>query len=267
MVMLLTFLTMISFLILAAGSQKILRFYEKKPQVMAFFNDNTTNEDVKAIENALSATGKVSSVKYVSKEEALKRYQEANKDKPALLELVTSSMLPASLDINTYSPNDLNIIAEILAKEPVVEEVVFPKDVIESLTRATAIVRFVGGGAVGFLILFSFLIILMVIGFKIRLKRTEIHTMKLLGASSWFIKTPFILEGISYGVIGAILAWVVSMVLLWYFTPFVQNNIKEIPLLPISPLFALGLLLVAMVFAIVIGGLGSYGAVRRYLKL
>lgn len=267
MVMFLTFLTMLLFLLLAIGSQKILQYYESKPQAIAFFKDNITPEDISAIENALRQTGRVTALRYVSKEEALKIYRERNKDNPALLELVTANILPSSLEVSTTSPNDLGPIAEVLRKEPVIEQVIYPEDVIQSLTKATSIVRGVGTGAVVFLITFTFLVVVMVIGFKIRLRRTEIEIMKLLGASNWFIRAPFILEGIIYGVAGATLAWVVSYALLWYFTPFIQPTLTEIKLLPVEPILMLLLLLLSIMVAIFIGGLGSFGAVRRYLRL
>jgi cell division transport system permease protein len=267
MIMFLTFLTLLIFLLLSLGSQKILKYYESKPQAIAFFKDNTTGEDIKAIENALEQTGKVTGLKYVSKEEALQIYKEKNKNNPTLMELVTANILPASLEVSTYTPQDLPIVAEILKREPVVEEVVVPEDVIESLTKATSVVRWVGSTAVGFLMLFAVLVTLMVIGFKIRIKRNEIETMKLLGASNNFIRAPFILEGITYGVAGAFAAWVTSYALLWYFTPFFKEPLGEIDLLPVSPLLMVGLLFIALIIATIIGLIGSFGAVRRYLRL
>lgn len=267
MVMFVTFLTLLLFVLLALGSQKILQHYESKPQAIAFFKDSTQEADIIAIQKALQTTGKVNSLKYVSKEEALQIYRERNQSNPTLLELVTANILPASLEISTYSPNDLGQIAEILKKEPVVEEVVYPEDVVQSLTNATAIVRTVGSAAVGFLILFAFLVILMVIGFKIRLKRTEIEIMKLLGASTWFIRAPFLLEGMFYGVVGGFFAWVAAYATLWYLTPFIEGYITDVKLLPVPPLVMLTLLGATVGVGILIGLLGSFGAVRRYLRL
>ncbi len=266
MVMFLTFLTLLLFLLLALGSQKILQHYESKPQAIAFFKDNTTQSDVNTIEDALLKTGKVTALKYISKEEALQIYREKNSNNPTLLELVTANILPASLEISTLSPNDLAIIAEILKKEPVIEEVVVPEDVIKTLTKATSIIRWIGGASVAFLIAFSFLVILMITGFKIRLKRTEIEIMRLLGASTWFIRMPFLIEGVTYGVVGSIVAWTITYAAVWYFTPWLKNNLQEVELLPISPVIMLYLLLVALLVAVIIGLLGSFGAVRRYLK-
>ena len=74
MVMFLTFFAMLVFLLLASGSQLVLRYYEGKPQVIAFFKDGTTNVDIKAIQDALVKESRVVGTKYVSKEDALKLY-------------------------------------------------------------------------------------------------------------------------------------------------------------------------------------------------
>lgn len=267
MVMFLTFLVLSIFLLLALGSQLILRYYEGKPQAIAFFKDNTPETDIKTIENALNQTDKVIHLRYVSKEEALQIYRERNKNNPTLLELVTANILPASLEISTANPQDLGPIAEVLKKEPVVDEVIYPEDVVELLSKATSVVRSVGGAATSYLIIFAILITSIVIGFKMRLRRSEIETMRLLGASNTFIRLPFLAEGVIYGLLGAVSGWIVSYLIIWYFTPFLQQSLGAIEILPVSPLFMLSLLASELTIAVIIGGVGSYAAVRKYLKL
>lgn len=267
MVMFLTFLALMTFIILAAGSQAALRYFESKPQVIAFFKEGTTAQDIQAIENALRQETRVTNTKFISKEDALQIYRDKNKNDPALLELVTANILPASLEISTHSPNDLAPIAEILKREPVVSDVIVPEDVVQTLTTVTKMIRIVGGSTVIFLMLFSTLVIVMIIGFKIRLKRSEIEIMRLLGASPSFIRNPFILEGIFYGVAGATLSWLLSYALLWYFAPFLQGYLGEVKFLPINPLFMLSILGGSLLLACLVGGLGSISAVRRYLKI
>ncbi len=267
MIMFLTFFALLIFLLVAAGSQRALNYFESRPQAIAFFKDGTTEEDVAAIENALKQDSRVVATKFVSKKDALKKYQTDNQAEPILVELVSENMLPASLEISTQSPESLATIADLLSKEPVVEQVFIPKDVIKNLVAFTALVRIVGVAVVGFLMIFATLVIIMIIGFKIRLRRSEIEIMRLVGASPSFIRNPFILEGIFYGVAGAILAWTISYGLLWYFTPFLQGYLGELSLLPVNPVFMLSLLAIVTSIAIVIGSLGSIGAVRRYLKI
>ena len=267
MVMFLTFLALQIFVIMAAGSQEALRYFESKPQVIAFFKEGTTNQDVSLIETALHQETRVTSTQFVSKEAALEIYRERNKNDPALLELVTANILPASLEISTQTPQDLQPIAEILKREPVISEGIVPQDVVQTLTSFTKVIRVTGGTIVGFLMVFATLVILMIIGFKIRLKRNEIEIMRLLGASPNFIRTPFILEGIFYGVTGAILTWAITYAGLWYFQPFLQGYIGEVKFLPVNPLFMMALLGGSLILACFVGGIGSFAAVRRYLKI
>lgn len=267
MVMFLTFLALLTFMLLAGGSQIALRYFESKPQAIAFFKEGTTNDDVTTIQNALRQDSKITQIKYVSKDMALQIYQDKNKNDPALLELVTANILPASLEISTEDPEDLTTVAEILKREPVVSDVIVPEDVVQYLTSLTRIIRIVGSATVAFLMIFSILVITMIIGFKIRLRRNEIEIMRLLGASPSFIRNPFIFEGMFYGVTGATLAWIVSFTMLWYFTPFLQGYLGEVKLLPVSPVFMIALLGAAILAALIIGGLGSIGAVKRYLKI
>lgn len=263
------FLALIGFLLISIGLQVTLKYYESRPQVIAFFKDGVSIEDIQAIEDNLKSNFAVTQTKYISQEEALQIYQRLNQGKdPLLTELVTASTLPPSLEISTATLQDLSPVAEILRQEPVVEDVVFPEDVVTNLSTATLLVRVIGGVIVVYLILYAILQILMIIGFKIRLKRNEIETMRLMGASTSFIRMPYILEGMFYGVVGATSAWALIYVLLWYFTPYLQGaTASEIRLLPPNPLLMLALLLFASLLASLVGALGSLAATRRYLRI
>lgn len=263
------FLALIGFLLISIGLQITLQYYESRPQVIAFFKDGTTEEDVKAIEDNLKSSYQVTQTKYISQEEALQIYKMFNQGKdPLLTELVTASTLPPSLEVSTSTLADLAPVAEILKQEPVVEDVVFPEDVVANLSTATLLVRIIGVVIVSYLILYAIMQILMIIGFKIRLKRNEIETMRLMGASTSFIRMPFILEGMFYGVVGATSAWALIYALLWYFTPYIQGATSSgIQLLPPHPLLMLALLLLASLLACLVGALGSFAATRRYLRI
>jgi len=106
----------------------------------------------------------------------------------------------------------------------------------------------------------------MVIGFKVSQKRDEIEIMKLLSATNWYIRLPFMLEGIFYGAVGTFFGWVFASAGLLYATPYLQTFLKGIPLLPASPLFLLGILAAELIIAIGLGVIASYFAVLRYLK-
>lgn len=266
LIMTLTFFVVSIFTFIIYGSSRIISYFESKPQVTAFFKDEASRDNINALKDDVNATGKASSVRFVSKEDALKIYKQQNKDDPLLLELVTADVLPASLEIATVKIDDLASISELLKKSPYVSEVVFQKDIVSSLTAWTNALRRIGLVLIAVLSLVSIFIILTIIGIKISQKREEIEIMRLLGATSWYIRWPFMLEGMFYGVTGAFFGWFFSVASLLYATPFLEGFLKGIPLLPFPTVLLAEFLLLEIVLSILLGMFASTLAVFRYLK-
>jgi len=240
--------------------------FESKPQVTAFFKDEATNAQIDSLKKDVETTGKVSSTKFVSKEQALKIYREQNKNDPLLLDLVTADILPASLEVSTEKIADLAEVSSAIQKSPIVQEVIYQKDVVATLSSWTSALRKLGVAVIVILSLVSVFIMITIIGIKISQKRQDIEIMKLIGANNWYIRWPFIFEGIFYGLLGALVGWVVSVGALFYATPTLSSFLRGIPVFPVSPVFLLALLLVEFVLASLLGALSSYLAVLRYLK-
>ncbi len=265
-IMTLTFLIVSFFTFILYGSHQIISFLESKPQVTAFFENETKQEDINSLENQIRTNEKVASVKYVSKDEALKIYQEQNKDDPLLLDLVTADVLPASLEISTYKIEDLQEISDVLKSSPNVQEVIYQKDVISTLTSWTNAIRGVGIGLIVILALVSVFTMITIIGIKISQKKEDIEIMRLIGATNWHIRWPFILEGIYYGVIGSVIGWLIASASLWSSMPVLKEFFKGITIFPSDPLPIFLLLLIEIIGAVILGALSSYMAVLRYLK-
>jgi len=266
LIMMLTFLVISFFTFLIGGSSKIVNYFESKPQVTAFFKNEAKQSDINTLENDLQSTGKIASVKYVSKDEALKIYREQNKNDPLLLDLVTADILPASLEISSLKIEDLSSISDTLKNSPIVQEVVFQKDVVSTLTAWTSALRKIGTALIIVLSLVSMFIMVTIIGIKISQKKDDIEIMRLIGATNWYIRWPFIFEGMFYGAIGAFLGWLISSLALWYATPFLSSFLRGIPILPVSPLVILELLAIELILAAFLGAFSSFLAVLRYLK-
>lgn len=265
-IMMLTFLALSVFTFVILGSSKVIDYFESKPQVTAFFKDEAKPENISALQEQLKATGKVADMKYVSKKEALQIYKEQNKDDPLLLELVTADILPASLEISTVKIEDMSSIADTLRSSPYVSEVIFQKDVVAQLTKWTDAIRKIGMVVIFLLAVVSVVIMATIIGFKISQKREEIEIMRLLSATKWYVRWPFIFEGMFYGIVGAVFGWLIASAGLLYATPYLKSFLGNIPLLPVSYLFLLSLLLAELLVAMVLGAYASFLAVLRYLK-
>lgn len=266
MIMTLTFLAISVFSMVTIGSSRVIEYFESKPQVTAFFKNDASDQEIKSLAGSMEQSEKVGGVKFVSKEEALKIYRQQNKSDPLLLDLVTADILPASLEVSANRIEDLSPIATSLKSSPIVSEVIFQKDVVQTLTSWTTAIRRIGVGVIIVLSVVSVFIMATIIGFKISQKREEIEIMRLLSATNWYIRWPFLLEGILYGVIGAFFGWLISSVGLLYATPYLQSFLGPIPLLPVPLVFLLGLLGAELIVAIVLGSLSSFLAVLRYLK-
>jgi len=266
LIMMLTFLTISFFTFLLSGSSRVINFFESKPQVTAFFKNEAKQSDINTLESQIKNTGKVSSARFVSKQEALKIYREQNKDDPLLLDLVTADILPASLEISTFKISDLSGISEMLKGSPVVSEVIFQKDIVSTLVSWTAAVRKIGIGLIIVLSLVSTFIMITIIGIRISQRKEDIEIMRLIGASNGYIRWPFLFEGMFYAVVGALVGWMIASLVLWYSTPFLSSFLKGIPILPVSPIFLLEVLLAELIFAIILGFLSSFLAVLRYLR-
>jgi cell division transport system permease protein len=266
LVMTLTFLFVSFFTFLLFGSSKAINYFESRPQVTAFFKNETKQAEIDNLKNELNATGKVANIKFVSKEDALKIYREQNKNDPLLLELVTADILPASLEISTVKIENLSEINNMLRDSPLVSEVVFQKDVVSVLTSWTNALRSIGLTLIIVLSLVSVFIMVIIIGVKISQKKADIGIMELIGAGDWYIRWPFIYEGIAYGMTGAIIGWIISAGALWLATPALESFLRGMPILPASPLFIFGLLGAEILVAAILGTLSSFLAVLRYLK-
>jgi cell division transport system permease protein len=266
LIMTLTFFGISMFAFLTIISVRLIDYLESRPQLTVFFTDTVTKEEIDSLKNELTSTGKTISVRFVSKEEALKIYKQQNKNDPLLLDLVTADVLPASLEIQASKAEYLADLVPTVKDAKNVEEIIYQQDIVDKLIAWTNALRLIGASIISVLIVVSVFVILTIIGIKITIRREEIEIMKLIGASNWFIRTPFILEGMIYGFLGAFVGWGVSYGILTFFTPQMESFLAGIPILPISPFLSLELLGLEIVIACFLGAFASFIAVLRYLK-
>jgi cell division transport system permease protein len=268
MIMFLTFFAITSFILLSLGSIRIIKYFESAPQVIAFFEKgkDLSSEKIEDIKSKLAATGKLAEFRYVSIHEAEAIYREKNSDDPLLLELVNYKILPPSIEISASSIDSLTELKDILAAQPGVEDVAFYEDIVDSLSAWIRNIRIFGMSLVGFLLIQSVLIIITITGMKIMVRKDEIEILRLIGASKWFIFWPFIMEGAVYGIIGALIGWGATYVLLLYLTPLLLTWLQDISLLPIPSWIMLFILTAELAAGFIIGGLGGLLAALRFLR-
>jgi cell division transport system permease protein len=255
-----------------------LNYVETRPQVTVYFQNKASTEQIFKLRDELVSSGKVLSIKYISKEEAFKIYKDLNKDNPLLLEMVTSDILPASLEIYAKKPLFLPEIAEYLKKQPGVDEVVFQKDIVNQLITITNVLRITAILFFGFLMFMTIVILIVITSFKVALKKDEIHLLQLLGATKSYVRAPFLKEAAFFGTVSSILSFTIIALTLIYFNPFLSSYLRGIPTLainlyftqlivwPINLYFMLTTLVLSLIFGIFISTGASYLAIKKYLR-
>jgi cell division transport system permease protein len=263
----LTFFVTSIFIVLIIGGQIVLNYIEQRPQVIAFFSDEATETQIGETIETVNSTGLAKEVKYITKEEALAIYRERNKNEPLLLESVTADFLPASIDISVNRAQDISQITQVLNQQEIIERVITPENLVEQLVKWTKTIRLGAIVFVSTLLSISFLIIIMVIGMRIALRREEITIMSLVGATKWYIAKPFFLEGALYGFVGASVATLFIYVILLFYSPNVQEFLGPIQVFPINPVFFIYLWVGEALVAATVGVIGAAIALYRYLRV
>jgi cell division transport system permease protein len=261
-----TFFVGYAFSLFSLGSEYILRYFETRPQVIAFFELNASTSQINTLAEQMRQQPYVENVSIVSKEQALELYRQDNAEDPLLLELVSADILPASIEVRGRTVDDLPTIKAELDGVEGIDEVVYQQDLVESLAGWTTSIRWLGIGSLSLLGVTSFLIIMVIIGMKVATKRPAITIMRIIGATRWYIRSPFLAEGVLYGLIGSLLGWGAMYVGLLYLTPWLKEFLGPIQLLPVRPeIFALQLGIGTLI-AIFLGGFAAAVAVGRMIK-
>lgn len=257
----------------------LLGYVETKPQVTVYFQSKTIENDIFKLKNELLQSGKVDSIKYISKLDAFKIYKDLNKDNPLLLEMVSPEILPASLEIYAKKPQYLPQIADFLKKQKGVDEVNFQKNIVDRLLLLTNVLRKVSLVFFAFLILVSFLVLNTITLFKIALKKEEIEVLRLLGATTLYIQKPFLLEGALFGLAASIGSFVLILLIALYLHSNLQSYLFGVPYLavgvgtiqlnvwPLNIIFFIITFLLSSLFGVGIAILSTLLATRKYIKI
>lgn len=240
-VLTLTFFVGTTLAVLVYASSNILRYFETRPQVIAFLVTEAEADQISALQDKLSGDSRIKSVKYVPKEEALKIYKEATADNPLLGELVSPSIFPASLEFSVVDLSFAQNVIDEVESEAIVDSVGFTASiggesnldsVISRLRSITYYIRVGGLVFLGSMAIVSLLVLLVIIGMRLSVRKGEIEILNLIGATPGFIRSPIILEAIIYCLTGVFLGWVFSFIIALYVTPAVVSYFGQITVLP-----------------------------------
>jgi cell division transport system permease protein len=244
--------------------------------VNVYLNDNITQQQSTDLRNRLNTTPNVKSVAYISKQQALADLQSQRKGTSEAIQLLGSNPLPATYRVVPKDPGQVQGIVNSLVHVdpnsgkqtytmPGVERVANRESDTKKILSATSLVKTLTASMAALLVLASIALIANTIRLSIFARRREVEVMKLVGATNWFIRWPFVIEGVIVGFMGGVLA----VLVLWI--------IKDTLVDPLSSKFALiaapntiqfpALIVVLLASCVAVSALGSGLTLRRFLRV
>ena len=189
------------------------------------------------------------------------------KDQPGILDaLEGKNPLPSSYEITFTSPEAVKKTSRIVADYPEVDSTHYGQEIIEQLFKITNVIRWGGIALIIFLTLATIFIISNTIRLTVFARRKEIAIMKFVGATNWFIRWPFLLEGLMLGFIGGVIADVVLAQFYEFATVAVHSSLAFLPMVSMYPfMYHVGAIL--LVASMIIGAVGSTISLKRYMKV
>lgn len=257
---------------------QVVESFEDKVSIRVFLKDGAPAEQVGALQAELQANAMVQTIKYTSKEEALEEFKNRlMQDSPEVIENLPGNPLPASLDIDLKDPRNVSTVVEqIVASDSFMavadrpddpsKSLEYGQEIVEKLFTVTRIIRVVSIVFVAMLAVISLIFINNAIRIAIYARRKEIAIMRLVGASNWFIRTPFLMEGVLQSLVGALLAIGTLSILYFYILPKLSELMTFLPI-SMTGGDAAQVSIVLVVAGVVMGLAGAMFAMRRYLRV
>lgn len=246
--------------------ENIVGNWEGKVELNIFLRDDITPDQTRELGSALTSMPEVAQVFYVSKDEAYKEFADMFKDQPSLTENVNADALPASYRVKLVDPDKVEAVRTRIDGRPGVDEVNYGGDAVRRLIQLNSVFRAFAIGGTVLLLAAATLLISNTIRLAIYARRREIGIMKLVGATNWFIRVPFIFEGIAEAAGGALVA---TGLIYGIKASLLDSAQQQILFLPITfgAEVIVRVLLVLLTVGVCVGALGSALALRRFLEV
>jgi cell division transport system permease protein len=235
-----------------------------------YLKDSATAADRTEVQRALEGTAGVKSVEFISKDEALRELGGKVSDVKDKIELLGSNPLPSLFRVTPEDPDELRqIVADIAPGGTpalaAVDDVQNRESDTGKILSATGLVKGLGAGMAALLVFASIALIANTIRLSVFARRREVEVMKLVGATNWFIRWPFVIEGVIVGFLGGVLA---VLLLALAKTTFVDPLSERFELLAAPDTIDFPLLVIVLLLACVaVSALGSGITLRRFLRV
>ena len=255
------------FLMIFLNTNNLAQYLENQVQISVYMQDSATDKQLASVKDKLTKMPGVVKVTQVNKQQALERFKKRLGDQEQLLNsLGKENPFPNSFEVQVDNPDRIKVLTPQIGQLPKVETAKFGQEVVEHLFQLTKILRLGGIVLVVFLAMATLFIISNTIRLTVFARRKEVIIMKYVGATDWFIRWPFLLEGMTLGFFGAVVAFVLINSIYASLLDRIHATLAFLPLLPTSPLL-LYVDLFLLAAGTGIGALGSYISLRKFLRV
>lgn len=254
------------FLIVVSNLGHMASSLESQVQITVFLQDNLSEKEQIAVSQQMAKIAGVKKLEYISKDQALERFKESLGDQQDMLNALGDNPLPNSYDINVEQPEQVEGIAQAISNIQGVEKVRYRKEIVDKIFSVTKMIRTIGLILIVFLGFAAMFIISNTIRITVFARRKEIQIMKYVGATDWFIRWPFLIEGMVLGFSGALIAVLIIIKTYIFVTGHVAESIAFLSILPRYPLLTY---LTAFLLAVgtTIGAIGSTISLRKIMQV
>jgi cell division transport system permease protein len=255
-----------SALLISEQTNLVIDLQTERVEVAVYLKDNISQADQQRLTQLVAHMPQVSDYRYESKHEAYIHFRKLFANQPGLTNNVRESALPASFRIKLRNPEtDYEPVFARLNNQPGVEHVFDERSILKRLTDISNILRLGAFIASAVMLLSAVALIANTVRMAVFARRKEIGIMKLVGATSWFIRIPFLIEGLFEGLLGSALAIGVLAVLRQVTFNRLHDKITFLPIISSGALFSIVPILLAVGMAVSV--LASFIAMRRFLDI
>ena len=255
------------FMILVLNMNRMASFLESQVQISVYLKDDLSKEDIRGIGDDIRGLQGIDTVAFISRSDAEKRLRERLGEQAYLLDaLGEENPLPDSYEVTVRDPSMVETAAKAIAEFSGVEQTKYGQDVVEHLFDITRLIRIFGLVLMLLLAGATLFIISNTIRLTVFARRKEVAIMKYVGATDWFIRWPFMLEGVVMGFAGGVIAAIALKLVYAAAAAKIYDTLAFFPLIPEQPFMTIiGILIV--ISGMAIGALGSSISLKRFLKV
>ncbi len=259
------------FLLMAFSMELTIQSIKDQPQLEVFCYTVLDDTQVKMVEDSIKNNEMIEKYEIVTKEQALNKMKERLGKDAAVLEGYDKSIFPVSFIIKLKDTSQSREVVEYLENISGVEKVSYSQGAIDFISKVSKWTNIALGVIIAALIIVSVFIIANTIKLTVFARRKEINIMKYIGATDWFIRWPFVVEGVIIGMVGAIIAFALSA---YGYNVFEAKFSQELLTLGTDLLKLVNIrdvwvpLIVSFLsVGVGVGALGSFLSIRRYLRV